>query len=69
MVAIYRDMPAWRKWQLVEEANYRARLWAWAGLESRHPDDSEARLRWRLFALELGEELATKVWGPLEDIL
>jgi hypothetical protein len=68
LLAIYRDMPASRKLALVEEANHRARLWAWSGLKSRHPGESEARLRRRLFGLELGEELATKVWGPLEDV-
>ena len=65
-LAIYRDMPVYRKLELVEDANRAARWLAWQGLKSRFPEESEDRLRRRLLGLVLGEELATKVYGPLD---
>jgi hypothetical protein len=59
-------MPAWRKLQLVDDANRTAALLAMAGLRQRHPDESLERLRRRLLGLTLGEELATKVYGALD---
>ena len=64
LVEIYRRMPAWRKIELVEDANRTARQLALAGLRSRHPGESEARLRRRLLDLVLGEETTLKVYGP-----
>jgi hypothetical protein len=68
MLEIYRRMPAWRKLQLVDDANRTARHLAMAGLRVRHPDESLPRLRRRLLGLALGEELATTVYGRLEDV-
>ena len=67
MLEIYREMPAWRKVELVEDANRTARRLAMIGLRSRYPEESPARLRRRLFGLTLGEELATMVYGSLDD--
>lgn len=39
---------------------------AMAGLRLRHPDESEARLRRRLAAILVGEDLANRAYGPLE---
>lgn len=64
---IYRTMPAWRKIQLVEDANRTARQLSLAGLRSRYPDESVARRRRRLYGLMLGEELASRVYGPLDE--
>lgn len=66
-IEIYRNMPAWRKIQLVEDANRTARQLALAGLRSRHSTESPTRLRRRLFGLTLGEYLASRVYGPLDD--
>lgn len=66
-IGIYRDMPAWRKIQLVEDANRTARQLALAGLRSRYPDESDSRRRRRLFGLLLGEELACRIYGPLDE--
>ena len=66
LLGIYRSMPPWRKLQLVEDANRTASLLAMAGLRIRHPEESEGRLRRRLFALRLGEEVAARVYGPLD---
>jgi hypothetical protein len=62
---IFRGMPVWRKVQLIEEAISTARDLALAGLRARHPEAGAEELRRRLFELELGEELATRVYGPI----
>ncbi len=59
-------MPAWRKIQLVFEANDMSRALATAGIRSRHPQAGPEEVRRRLLGLTLGEELATRVYGPLE---
>jgi hypothetical protein len=68
LVALYRSLPAWRKLELVEDANRAARQLAFSGLRSRHPDESPERLRRRLIGLVLGDELADAAYGPLEEI-
>lgn len=65
-VEIYRNMPSWKKVQLVEDANRTARQLALAGLRSRHPAESPSRLIRRLYGLTLGEELASRIYGPLD---
>jgi hypothetical protein len=64
-LSIYRDMTPARKLQLVLEAIGLSRDLALAGLRARHPAAAPAELRRRLYGLELGEELATRVYGPL----
>jgi len=67
MLDIYRRMPAWRKLELVDDANRTARQLAMAGLRARHPEESLPKLRRRLLGLVLGEAVATEVYGPLDD--
>ncbi len=67
LLALYRRMPAWRKIELVEDANRTARHLAMMGLRSRHPGESLPRLRRRLFGLVLGEDMATRIYGPLDE--
>jgi hypothetical protein len=64
---ILRNLPGWRKIQLVLEANEVSRALTLAGLRARHPQAGSEELRRRLFGLELGEELATRVYGPLPE--
>src|ERR1700681_3405241 len=64
-LAIYRDMTPAGKLQLILEAIHLSRDLALAGLRARHPAAAPGDLRRRLYGLELGEELATKVYGPL----
>ena len=64
-MGIYRRMPAWRKIELIVEANEITRQLALAGLRARHPEASPEEIRRRLFGLLLGEDLATDVYGPL----
>jgi hypothetical protein len=66
MLGIYREMPAWRKLRLVDDANRTARQLAMAGLRARHPGEPESKLRRRLLGLVLGEETARRIYGPLE---
>ena len=64
---IYRRMSPGRKIELVFEAIEMNRALILAGLRKRFPKAGEQELRRRLFGICLGEELATKAYGPLED--
>lgn len=66
VLAIYQRMPAWRKVELVEDANRTARQLAMVGLQSRHRGEPLTRLRRRLLGLVLGEGTARKLYGPLD---
>jgi hypothetical protein len=66
---IYRRMTAEQKLRLVFEANELNRALLRAGLEKRYPEAGPEEIRRRLFGLLLGEELATRVYGPLADPL
>jgi hypothetical protein len=52
---------------MLAQLNASARILALTGLRSRFPRASEAELRRRLVGLLLGEELAGKVYGELDD--
>ena len=60
---ILREMPAWRKLELVEDANRTSRALALAGLRHRFPAASEEDLVRLLMDLVLGEEAAARVYG------
>ena len=64
---IYRQMSPGRKIGMVLEAIEMNRAMVLAGLRRRHPEADGAEIRRRLFDLTLGEELAEKVYGPLEN--
>ena len=66
-IELLRQMPTWRKLQLVGEMNRTVRQLALAGLRERHPDDSPELLQRRLADLLLGPELAEAVYGPLPE--
>jgi len=63
-IEILRSMPAWRKFQLLNDVIVTGRRLALAGLRERFPEATPAELRRRLATLLLGAELATKVYGP-----
>ena len=65
LLCIYRQMPPWRKLELVDDAIRTSRQLAMMGLRLRHPGESPDRLRRRLLGLVLGETLAEKICGPL----
>ena len=62
-----RQMPSWRKMELMGDMNEAVRTLALAGLRQRHPGDTPAQRRRRLADLMLGPELAERVYGPLQE--
>jgi hypothetical protein len=64
---LWREAPAWRKLEMMEGLNRLARQLALMGLRQRFPEASDEELRWRLAVITLGEELATRVYGPVPD--
>jgi hypothetical protein len=65
LFAMLREMPAWRKLDLVAQLNQTVRELALSGLRERYPQADEAEVRRRLADLVLGSELAEKAYGPL----
>jgi len=61
---LWREAPAWRKLEMMEDLNRTARQLALVGLRRRFPAASSEELQWRLAVMLLGEELATRVYGP-----
>lgn len=59
-----RQMPSWRKIELVGDMNETVRTLALAGLRQRHPGDTPAQRRRRLADLMLGKDVAARVYGP-----
>lgn len=66
-IARVRQMPSWRKMELVSDMNETLRMLALAGLRRRHPSDTRAQRRRRLADLLLGPELAVRVYGPPKE--
>jgi hypothetical protein len=62
---LWREAPAWRKWEMMESLNRDARQLALMGLRQRFPSAAPDELRRRLATIVLGEELATRVYGPI----
>ena len=65
LFAMLRDLPAWRKLELVAQLNQTVRELALSGLRERYPQAEEVEIRRRLADLVLGSELAKKAYGPL----
>ena len=62
---LWRETPAWRKLEMMENLNQGARQLALMGLRKRFPDASPDELRRRLASILLGDDLASRVYGPL----
>ena len=67
LFARLRDMPPWRKLEMVAQLNQTARDLALTGLRERHPQAAPEELRRRLADIILGPELAARVYGPLTE--
>ena len=63
-IEICRSMTPAQKMALVDDANVFAEEIALAGLRDRYPAASPEELRFRLMNLLVGEELASKAFGP-----
>lgn len=66
-IELLRQASPTRKMHMLAQLNASARMLAMAGLRSRHPQATEAELRYKLAILLLGEEMARKVYGDLID--
>lgn len=62
---MWRETPAWRKLQMMEELNRSARQLSLIGLKQRHPNASPEELRRLLADMVLGPELAACAYGPI----
>lgn len=62
-VKLLREVPAWRKMEMLVSLNASAHELAKAGLRKRFPTADESEITRRLADLVLGEELAKKVYG------
>ncbi len=65
--SLLRQASPARKMEMLGQLNAAARTLALAGLRSGYPQASEAELRRRLAGLLLGEALASKVYGEMDD--
>lgn len=62
---LWRETPAWRKLEMMESLNQGARQLALMGLRQRFPDASPEELQRRLASILLGDDLASRVYGPI----
>lgn len=62
---LWRETPAWRKVEMMESLNQGARQLALMGLRQRFPDASPEELQRRLASILLGDDLASRVYGPI----
>lgn len=63
LVRLWREMPPWRKMQLVGQMNATLKTLAREGLVQRFPNATPFELDRRLADLLLGSELAARVYG------
>jgi hypothetical protein len=66
-IQLWRRASPARKMNMLAQLNAAARLLALTGLRARYPQAGAAELRRRLADLLLGEELARKVYGEIND--
>ena len=64
---LLRITPAWKKLAILAQLNETGRILALSGLRQRYPQASQAELHRRLAGLLLGEDLASTVYGELEN--
>jgi len=64
LIELLRRAPAWRRLQLADRMSATVRELCMAGVRSRHPRASEAEVRRRFADIQLGPELAARVYGP-----
>jgi len=64
-IQLLREVPSWRKANMLGQMFQTMKELAYQGLRQRHPDAGENELRRRLAGVILGEELAEQVYGPL----
>ncbi len=65
LFAMLREMPPWRKLEMLAQLNQAGRELALCGLRQQYPVATSTELQRRLADILLGKELAAKVYGPL----
>lgn len=63
LIHLWREMPAWRKMQLVGEMTAAVKTLARRGLVQRYPTGSPREIDRRFADLVLGKELALRAYG------
>jgi hypothetical protein len=66
-VELLRQLPPWRKLDMINQLYRSGLMLMMSDLCRRYPEDPPARLRLRLAERLLGRELATKVYGQLPE--
>ncbi len=67
LFTLLRDIPPWRKLEMVAQLNQAGRELALAGLRMRYPAATQDELHRRLADILLGAELAARVYGPVPE--
>jgi hypothetical protein len=67
LFAMLREMPPWRKLEMVAQLNQAGGELALAGLRSRYPNATRDELRRHLADMLLGDELAARVYGRVPE--
>ena len=67
LFALLRQMPPWRKLEMVAQLNQTGRELALVGLQMRYPNATRNELHRRLADIVLGEELAARVYGRCRE--
>ena len=65
LFAMLREMPPWRKLEMVAQLNQAGRELALVGLKMRYPEATQDELLRRLADILLGGEVAARVYGPV----
>jgi hypothetical protein len=65
LFTMLRATPPWRKLEMVAQLNQAGRELALAGLHKRYPTATQTELHRRLAGVLLGDDMATRVYGPL----
>ena len=66
-IRLLREVPSWKKMKMMVDLNESVQKLALAGLRTRHPEANEKELRRRLADLLLGEDVAFKVYGDIDN--
>jgi hypothetical protein len=66
-IRLLRETPPWRKMEILAGLNASAKTLALSGLRRHYPKASREELQRMLAGLLLGEALACKVYGKLEN--
>ncbi|MEM7335603.1 MAG: hypothetical protein AAF490_26230 [Chloroflexota bacterium] len=67
LLTLLRQAPSWQKFKMVGDLNATVKQFAIEGIRQRHPNASDSEVKRRLADILLGEELATKVYGVLNE--